>query len=69
MSFSNKRNAESKRHISLVMQTLHKWLSLIVGLQLLIWIVTGLAFNLIDERFSMRTHIAPRIKQRVPLLH
>jgi len=41
MSFSNKRNAESKRHISLVMQTLHKWLSLIVGLQLLIWIVTG----------------------------
>ncbi|MEL4342525.1 PepSY domain-containing protein [Shewanella xiamenensis] len=51
MSFSNKRNAESKRHISLVMQTLHKWLSLIVGLQLLIWIVTGLAFNLIDEQF------------------
>ncbi|ODR85681.1 PepSY domain-containing protein [Shewanella xiamenensis] len=51
MNFSNKRNAESKRHISLVMQTLHKWLSLIVGLQLLIWIVTGLAFNLIDEQF------------------
>lgn len=55
MSCSNKLNADievsSKRHSSLTMQTLHKWLALIVGLQLLIWIVTGLAFNLIDEQF------------------
>lgn len=34
----------------LVAQTLHKWLGLIVGLQLLIWLATGLAFNLIDEQ-------------------
>jgi len=55
MSCSNKLNTgieiSGKRHSSLAMQTLHKWLALIVGLQLLIWIVTGLAFNLIDERF------------------
>uniref|UniRef100_Q0HZS7 PepSY-associated TM helix domain protein n=1 Tax=Shewanella sp. (strain MR-7) TaxID=60481 RepID=Q0HZS7_SHESR len=54
MSFSNKLNtstADSRRPIGLILQTLHKWLGLIVGLQLLIWIVTGLAFNLIDEQF------------------
>ncbi|MFV0596471.1 PepSY domain-containing protein [Shewanella sp.] len=54
MSFSNKLNASttgSKRPISLVLQTLHKWLGLILGLQLFIWIVTGLTFNLIDEPF------------------
>ena len=34
----------------LVAQTLHKWLGLIVGLQFLIWLATGLAFNLIDEQ-------------------
>jgi len=33
-----------------VTQTLHKWLGLIVGLQFLIWLATGLAFNLIDEQ-------------------
>ena len=41
----------TKHPISLMLQTIHKWLGLIVGLQLLIWVVTGLAFNLIDERF------------------
>lgn len=55
MSCPNKPNTgieiSGKRHSSLAMQTLHKWLALIVGLQLLIWIVTGLAFNLIDEQF------------------
>ncbi|WP_448569099.1 PepSY domain-containing protein [Thalassotalea ganghwensis] len=29
--------------------TVHKWLSLVVGMQLLIWLVTGLYFNLMDE--------------------
>ncbi|MFB2735645.1 PepSY domain-containing protein [Shewanella mangrovisoli] len=54
MSFSTLRHtsaAGSKHSISLLLQTLHKWLGLIVGLQLLIWVVTGLAFNLIDDRF------------------
>lgn len=54
MSLSTLRHtgtAGTKHSISLLLQTLHKWLGLIVGLQLLIWVVTGLAFNLIDERF------------------
>ncbi|MFB2683371.1 PepSY domain-containing protein [Shewanella mangrovisoli] len=54
MSFSTLRHtntAGTKHPISLLLQTLHKWLGLIVGLQLLIWVVTGLAFNLIDEQF------------------
>jgi len=29
--------------------SIHKWLSLIVGLQLLIWLATGLYFNLMDH--------------------
>ena len=31
------------------MRVIHKWLSLLVGLQLLIWLVTGLYFNLMDR--------------------
>ncbi|CAH9051151.1 Na(+)-translocating NADH-quinone reductase subunit F [Pseudoalteromonas holothuriae] len=31
-------------------KTLHKWLSLFVGLQLLIWLITGLYFNLMDHK-------------------
>ncbi|WP_051275682.1 2Fe-2S iron-sulfur cluster-binding protein [Aestuariibacter salexigens] len=30
-------------------KTLHKWLSLLIGLQLLIWLGTGLYFNLMDS--------------------
>ncbi|MCD8549221.1 MAG: hypothetical protein LRY74_01980 [Shewanella xiamenensis] len=54
MSLSTLRHTSTnvtKHPISLMLQTVHKWLGLIVGLQLLIWVVTGLAFNLIDERF------------------
>ena len=29
--------------------SVHKWLSLVVGLQLLIWLGTGLYFNLMDH--------------------
>lgn len=50
-TLSHTSTASSKPPISLLLQTLHKWLGLIVGLQLLIWVVTGLAFNLIDEQF------------------
>ncbi len=31
-------------------KTLHKWLSLFVGIQLLIWVGTGLYFNLMDSK-------------------
>ena len=31
-----------------LIKTIHKWLSLLVGLQLLIWLGTGLYFNLMD---------------------
>ncbi|NOU51966.1 2Fe-2S iron-sulfur cluster binding domain-containing protein [Pseudoalteromonas sp. JBTF-M23] len=31
-------------------KSLHKWLSLLVGLQLIIWLVTGLYFNLMDHK-------------------
>ena len=37
------------RHNSLLWQSMHKWLALLVGLQLTLWLVTGLAFNLLDE--------------------
>jgi ferredoxin len=32
-------------------QALHKWLALFVGLQLLLWVVSGLLLNLVDEEF------------------
>jgi ferredoxin len=32
-------------------QALHRWLALFVGLQLLLWIVSGLLLNLVDEEF------------------
>jgi len=34
----------------LVIKKLHKWLSLLVGLQLLLWLGTGLYFNLMDHQ-------------------
>ena len=33
----------------LLLKKIHKWLSLLVGLQLLIWIGSGLFFNLMDH--------------------
>lgn len=33
----------------LIVKKLHKWLSLLVGLQLMIWLITGLYFNLMDH--------------------
>lgn len=40
------------------MRTVHKWLTVAIGLQLLLWLVSGLAFNLLDpERVSGR-HLA-----------
>jgi ferredoxin len=32
-------------------QTFHRWLALFVGLQLLLWVVSGLLLNLVDEEF------------------
>lgn len=41
-------------------KTLHKWLSLFVGIQLVIWLVTGVYFNLMDHKKAsgnaLRTH-------------
>ena len=37
-------------------RTLHRWLGLIIGGQMLIWIVTGLAFNLINEDYFNANH-------------
>ena len=34
----------------LLLKKLHKWLSLLIGLQLLIWLGTGLFFNLMDHQ-------------------
>ncbi|MGE6650513.1 PepSY domain-containing protein [Shewanella colwelliana] len=38
------------------MQILHRWLAAIVGLQLFIWVATGLAFNLIDSQHLNGNH-------------
>ena len=47
-------------------RTLHRILGLIVGTQLLIWILTGLAFNLIDDEYlnanALRNHSSPAKK-------
>ncbi len=34
----------------LLLKKIHKWLSLLVGLQLLVWLGTGLYFNLMDHQ-------------------
>ena len=34
------------------LKTLHKWLALLVGIQLIIWLVTGLYFNLSDRTLA-----------------
>ncbi|CAM4045427.1 PepSY domain-containing protein [Pseudoalteromonas byunsanensis] len=40
--------------------SLHKWLSLLVGIQLLIWLGTGLYFNLMDhQKASGAVHLRP----------
>ena len=33
-----------------LMRTLHKWIGLLIGLQLFVWIVSGLGMNLLDAR-------------------
>lgn len=33
----------------LVLQRVHKWLSLLIGIQLLLWLVSGLMFSLLDS--------------------
>lgn len=47
-------------------RTIHQWLSLIVGIQLLIWLVTGLYFNLMDTQKAsgnaLRTNVAHQVK-------
>lgn len=53
-----------KELIMFLLKKIHKWLSILVGLQLLIWLSTGLFFNLMDhqktsgEKFSQRPAIA-----------
>ncbi len=39
-----------------VSRTLHKWIALIVGVQLLLWIVSGLAFALLDHHDVTAEH-------------
>ena len=36
-------------NITRLNKTLHKWLSLFVGVQIIIWLITGLYFNLMDH--------------------
>jgi Na+-transporting NADH:ubiquinone oxidoreductase subunit F len=36
--------------VTKLMRTLHKWLGLLIGLQFLIWILSGLGMNLLDAR-------------------
>ncbi|WP_323845502.1 NADH:ubiquinone reductase (Na(+)-transporting) subunit F [Microbulbifer magnicolonia] len=36
----------------------HKWLSLVIGLQLALWLASGLAFNLLDSNIVSGRHLA-----------
>ena len=47
----------------LLIKKLHKWLSLLVGLQLLIWLGTGLYFNLMDHQKASGNQYRERIVQ------
>ena len=56
-----------------VMRLLHKWLGLIVGLQLLIWMVSGLVFAWLDHdavtaEHSVRARPAPRLARSASLV-
>jgi len=51
------------------LRKLHKWLALIVGLQLLIWITTGLLFTLVDgEKSHGQIYRAKHQKEQAPVL-
>ncbi|UHQ56784.1 NADH:ubiquinone reductase (Na(+)-transporting) subunit F [Microbulbifer sp. YPW16] len=41
-------------------KTAHKWLSLVIGLQLAIWLASGLAFALLDSSIVSGRHLAER---------
>ena len=43
----------------LFLKKLHKWLSLLVGLQLLVWLGTGLYFNLMDHQKASGNQYKP----------
>ena len=43
-------NKVSGADLMLLIKKLHKWLSLLVGIQLLLWLGTGLFFNLMDPQ-------------------
>lgn len=47
----------------LLIKKLHKWLSLLVGLQLLIWLGTGLYFNLMDHEKASGNQYRQRVVQ------
>ena len=46
-------------------KTIHKWLSLIVGIQLLIWLGTGLYFNLMDSSLASGNEYRKRVDQSI----
>lgn len=47
----------------LIWQTWHRWLALLAGLQLTIWLVTGLLFNLIDDTWLDSNHYHQKASQ------
>jgi Na+-transporting NADH:ubiquinone oxidoreductase subunit F len=57
-----------KRGFMRAMRTLHKWLALVVGIQLVLWTVSGLVFALLDdEKVAAAGNLrspTPRVLQR-----
>lgn len=49
-----------------LLRKLHKWLGLIVGIQLLLWTVSGLMFALLDHREVTPEHHAPATPALAP---
>ena len=41
-----------------LIRAMHKWLSLVIGLQLLLWLLSGLVFNLLDPERVKGRHLA-----------
>ncbi|KUJ83564.1 peptidase [Microbulbifer flavimaris] len=51
-----------------IVARVHKWLGLLVGLQLLVWLISGLVFSLLDPRLVSGRHLVAEEPQAKSLM-
>lgn len=60
-SFSHRKQKASSLS---VLRSLHKWLAMLVGSQVLLWLIGGLIFNLLaSDQVNLKHHLHPQSKQ------